>query len=596
MHYRIMFCLALALSACSKDDQDNEDNDDDPTDDDIVVPLYTADLVGRTLQIVGSDADSRLALRMQLGAPIILEVDVGDDNVAEERFEIAQFDTIVISGNGGADVIRIDDANGPVTLNKPTTINGGAGNDTLIGGSGAETISGGDGDDSVIGGIGVDTVNLGAGNDSFFWSVGHGSDVLDGGEGDETLSFTGNEDPETIGVSATADHLVVDWSGASTDAANVEQLTVEPLGGIDSVTIGDLSTTAVGRVSIDLRAAAGSTGDGQADTVALNGTGGQDTITLRPDAGRVLVDGPFSEVAVKGYEAGDGILLAATGSDLVTASGTEGVDAIAVSANGALVHIATASYSASVDISGYVATDILKVDALGGADVLGASGNLAAVVRLQMDGGDGDDELVGGNGSDTLLGGPGNDHVDGNQGNDTVFLGEGNDTVQWDPGDGSDTIEGQGGSDTLEFNCSAGAEIITLTANGSRLLFTRNVGNIILDVDDLEQVAVHLFGGTDTLTMNALSGTDVAELTVDLGVASAGDGAVDTVTINGTPSVDTFHVSTSGGAVLVDGLSTSVVISVPEPTDGLTLNGGAGTDIFNVDVGVTAVMGVTTNQ
>ncbi|MEZ0312767.1 MAG: hypothetical protein ACAI38_13415 [Myxococcota bacterium] len=596
MRYRIILCLAVALSACSKDDPDTDG--DPPTDEDSDVPLYTADLVGRTLQIEGSAADSSLALRLQLGAPVILEVDIGDDAIAEHRFDITQFDAIVINANGGADVVRIDEANGVFTVSEPTIINGGGGNDTLIGGSGPETLSGGDGDDSVIGGIGVDIVNLGSGNDTFFWSAGHGGDVIDGGDGDETLSFTGSEDAETITLSASGERLLVAWNGSSVDAGSVEQVTLEPLGGADSITVGDLSAIALGRMNIDLRAAAGSTGDGQADTITLNGAAGQDTVSVSTEAGRTVVDAPSSEVAVKGYEAGDLIVLAATGNDLITVSGTEGADQLTVTANGALVRLAGAIYSASVDISGYVPADTLTINCLGGADEISAAANLAALVKLQIDGGEGDDVLLGGNGADTLLGGPGNDRVDSNQGNDTVFLGEGNDVAQWDPGDGSDTIEGQGGTDTLEFNGSAGAEIIALSANGARALFTRNVGNIIMDLDDVEQVTVHIFGGADTLTLNDMSGTDVAQFTVDLAGpgTTTGDAAVDTVTINGTANADTIQVSTSAGAVLVDGLFTSVDILAADATDGLTLNGLAGTDTFNVDAAVNALITVTSNQ
>ena len=66
-------------------------------------------------------------------------------------------------------------------------------------------------------------------------------------------------------------------------------------------------------------------------------------------------------------------------------------------------------------------------------------------------------------------------------------MGAGDDTFQWDPGDGSDTIEGQAGTDKLLFNGSAGAEIMEASANGGRLRFTRNLGSIVMDLDDVEK-------------------------------------------------------------------------------------------------------------
>jgi hypothetical protein len=42
------------------------------------------------------------------------------------------------------------------------------------------------------------------------------------------------------------------------------------------------------------------------------------------------------------------------------------------------------------------------------------------------------------------------------------------------------------------FNGSGGAEIFAVSANGGRALFTRNLGNIVMDLDDV------LFGGPGT--------------------------------------------------------------------------------------------------
>ena len=93
-----------------------------------------------------------------------------------------------------------------------------------------------------------------------------------------------------------------------------------------------------------------------------------------------------------------------------------------------------------------------SLNANGGDDSFSATGNLAALIQITVDGGTGNDTLLGSNGADMLLGGDGNDFVDGNQGNDVAFLGAGDDTFQWDPGDGSDVVEGQDGTDTMLFN------------------------------------------------------------------------------------------------------------------------------------------------
>src|SRR5207253_325816 len=116
-----------------------------------------------------------------------------------------------------------------------------------------------------------------------------------------------------------------------------------------------------------------------------------------------------------------------------------------------------------------------------------------------------------------------------------IFLGAGNDVFQWDPGDGSDTVEGQGGSDQLVFNGSAANEIFEVSANGGRVRFSRNVGNIVMDCNGIEKIQVFARGGTDNLTVSDLTGTDVVQVDLSLeGIAGSGtgDGQADTVIVN----------------------------------------------------------------
>ena len=84
---------------------------------------------------------------------------------------------------------------------------------------------------------------------------------------------------------------------------------------------------------------------------------------------------------------------------------------------------------------------------------------------------------------------------------------------QWDPGDGSDIVEGQSGQDRVRFNGSNANEIFDVSANGERVRFFRNVGNIVLDLNDVEGLDLSALGGTDTITARDLSGTDLAQVT-----------------------------------------------------------------------------------
>ena len=174
---------------------------------------------------------------------------------------------------------------------------------------------------------------------------------------------------------------------------------------------------------------------------------------------------------------------------------------------------------------------------------------------VTIDGGPGNDTLLGGDGAEVFFGGPGDDFVDGNRGDDTAFLGEGDDTFHWDPGDGNDTVEGQDGLDTLDFNGANIDEHIDISANGQRVRFTRDVANITMDLNDVEGIVFHAFGGADTVTVNDLTGTDVETVDADLAAqAGGGDAAADSVVVNGTLGADAAVVSLVDGKPVVSGL------------------------------------------
>jgi len=193
-------------------------------------------------------------------------------------------------------------------------------------------------------------------------------------------------------------------------------------------------------------------------------------------------------------------------------------------------------------------------------------------------GGNGDDILNGGAGTDTLQGDNGNDTINGNKGNDPELGGNGDDTFIWNPGEGSDTIEGQNGNDTLLFNGAAGAENVDLSANGNRLKFFRKEASITMDTAGVEQVIFNALGGADNVTVNDLTGTDVTNVIIDLGVGGVPDNQLDTVNVKGTDGNDKITVAGSGASVSVTGLAAAIDILHPDATDQLNIDTGAGKD------------------
>jgi hypothetical protein len=160
------------------------------------------------------------------------------------------------------------------------------------------------GNDTVIGGRGADTAFLGNGNDRFVWNPGDGSDVVEGQAGFDTLQFNGANVNENIDISANGGRVAFtrDIAGITMDLNGIERIDFNALGGADTITVNDLSGTDVTEVNINLAGTlGGSGGDGTADTVSINATNGQ-TITVADNNGVVTVSGLASTVTISNFE------------------------------------------------------------------------------------------------------------------------------------------------------------------------------------------------------------------------------------------------------------------------------------------------------
>jgi Ca2+-binding RTX toxin-like protein len=471
-------------------------------------------------------------------------------------------DTVIVNGTNGADAITIqgagtsytvaglpalvsvtgsEGANDQLTVNAlggndtvsaaalpagvvNLTVDGGAGNDNLTGSQGADKFVGGDGKDVVVGGRGDDTAFLGAGDDTFVWNPGDGSDTVEGQDGADTMLFNGANVNEKIDISANGSRVrfIRDVANITMDLNGVERVNFNALGGADTITVNDLTGTAVTEVNLNLSAGNGA-GDGAADAVIVNGTAGDDQVTVSGGAAGVTVAGLAAVVHITGSEA---------------------------------------------------ALDQLTVNALAGADVVNASGLSAGALGLVINGGAGADMLIGSQGNDMVVGGTGDD---------VALMGAGDDTFVWNPGDGNDTVEGQAGQDTMVFNGANVNEKIDISANGSRVRFTRDVANIVMDLNGVEGIDFNAKGGADTITVNDLTGTDVTEVNLNLEStpgSGTGDGAADTVIVNGTSGDDVAVVAGDATGVTVGGLAALVHITGAEAAaDKLKVNALAGDDV-----------------
>jgi Ca2+-binding RTX toxin-like protein len=504
----------------------------------IEIPKISAVFSGGILTVTGDAHDNTLIVSRDVAGTLL--VNGGAVKITGGSATVTNTTLIKILGLAGNDTLTVDDANGPMPSanlsggdgNDVLTgsasddvLDGGAGNDTLNGRDGNDTLLGGAGNDILNGGRGTDQLFGGDGDDQFVWNPGDGSDVIEGENGNDTLVFNGANVNETVDLSANGQRFRFfrNVANITMDCNGLEQVVFHALGGADQVTVNDLTGTEVTNVVVDLSATTG-TPDGEADSVIVNGTQTNDTVVVTGSTNGVHVAGLSAAVTVVGADTN---------------------------------------------------LDNLIINGLGGDDITDASALPAGLIQLTLNGGDGNDQLTGSQGDDVINGG---------RGVDLLFGGPGDDTFPWNPGDGSDVVEGQAGKDTLLFNGANVVENIDLSANGQRLRFFRDVANISMDCDGIEEVRFNAFGGADRITVNDLTGTSVTNVDLDLAATpgtGTGDGASDSVIINATTNSDAITVAgTPATGINVSGLQATVNITGSEPAlDSLFINALGGDDV-----------------
>jgi Ca2+-binding RTX toxin-like protein len=282
----------------------------------------------------------------------------------------------VIGGEAGLDELVID-ALGGADLVDASAVEAGLIDLTLIGGLGRDTLIGGQGNDLLIGGRDDDAMAGGAGDDTFIWNPGDGSDVLEGQAGNDTMLFNGANVAETVDITANGQRVrfTRNVNGITMDCNKVEMIQFNASGSADSITVNDLSGTGVTSVNLDLHSPPDSNvPDNQPDTIVVNGTSGDDSVTVAGSAAGVSVHGLSATVNIIGSE-----------PDL----------------------------------------DQLIVRLLAGNDVAIATDLNAGAIGLTLDGGVGDDILVGSAGADVLIGDEGDDVLTGGPGLDLLDGGPG---------------------------------------------------------------------------------------------------------------------------------------------------------------------------
>ena len=132
--------------------------------------LLTSSLTGTVLAVNGSSEADTIRLDVRGG---VLTVWEGRTPTA---YAAAAVTSVLVSASGGDDRVTLGRR-----VRVPASVDGGDGNDRVVGGSAADSLSGGAGRDRLTGGAGNDTLVGGGGFDRLFG--GAGDDFLDSRDG-----------------------------------------------------------------------------------------------------------------------------------------------------------------------------------------------------------------------------------------------------------------------------------------------------------------------------------------------------------------------------------------------------------------------------
>lgn len=417
------------------------------------------------------------------------------------------FSDVTISGATDSDLLDFS----KVTLTDIVAINGGSGDDVIIGSIEDNVINGGGGNDRLLGGDGADTI--------------------DGGSGDNTLNG-GNDDDILLVGTKTSLNTYIGGSGFDTVQGNADDaviiLTTGSLSGVESISSGGFGNVTIAGTAgvdvIDLRPVAifddiaqidGRDGNDTIYGANLNnnlGTSGIDTIfggtgddrifggsgddTIDGGADFDYLDGGAGADTVNGgagddtiVASGSDVLFGDDGNDTFLARGGAannydgglGFDTIRAAANGniaieSLVDIERidAGTFANVNLTGLTsggALDFTGIELIGIRSIIGSSSSDDFI------GSDGNDVILGNGGDDGIVGGLGNDVISGGAGLDTLTGGAGSDTFR-------DTFQNLTGDTITDFGDGDRIQLTNLAYSAAvTLAYDSETSSLSIDPD-----------------------------------------------------------------------------------------------------------------
>lgn len=430
------------------------------------------------------------------------------------------------AGAAAAGCVQSSNAN---QVNCPSTsiafihVNAGTGDDrvTILTTAAVSTLNGGDGDDLLIGSDTDNVINGDAGNDTL--TGREGSDDLHGGADTDLADYDYADDACSLNVTVgdgnandgfvdsdcnDANGVVGEGDEVFDDVENVDGgAGIDTLTGTDNLTVGNKLQGGPGDDTLN-GGAGPDTLDGQAGADALNGGLGTDTVSYGQESTPVLVtvdgvanDGQDTDPLTAGIQPeGDNVgldievVIGGLGADDLTGgagsqtiSGGNGNDTV----NGD-VGTDTLNGGNGVDTISYAARAqnlTISLDGAANDGALGENDNVAADFE----------NVLGGDGDDTITGSAGVNRLDGGLGADTLNGGAGNDVLVGSIDGDVDTYNGDANADTVTFGSDAVGVVIEADGSGA--------GNTEGEV--VATTVERLTGGSgpDTLTGNSSGNT-----------------------------------------------------------------------------------------
>ena len=523
----------------------------------------------RDIGVVAMDLNKieRIDVRLLAGSDQLTVHDLAGTGVQQVNIDLTSSagtgdgvaDSLELQGSGAADKILLSASGSLLTVNglsarvgisgaegiDALTVAGGAGQDVidasaLLVGSPRLILDGGDGDDSLLGSQGADLLLGGGGKDSFSWKQGQGADVIEGQDGDDTLHVGGADAGDTIGIGTGQNGRLFVSDAVDQvflDAGGIERLDIKGHAGVDNVFISSMAGGGVKSIDVDLGAA-----DGQQDQIAVFGSDAAETLIVKTVKTDVSIDGLGAELRVHNFEGG--------GLDLLRVAGGAGDD--------------------TLDASAFTGKGLV-LDAGAGADTLIGSAGGDTVT-----GGQGSDVARLGSGDDSFVWNPGDgsDTVDGDAGDDSLVfsganIGETIDVsangaragltrdiglVRMDLNNVEHLdIVARGGADTINVHDLAGTDVQRVDID---------LGAAGLDDGAVDVVNVEGTAASENITLSMHDGSLVV------------DGLAAQIVISNFGVGDQLHISGLGGDDVID--ASRVLFSAAQ----LVLDGGDGADLL----------------